>query len=71
LAKRENGGAGRVRNSERINQVFLTIEQRVKRQIVQDAVRNDDEVARAEARAQRSHQFLVQVAQMRLCRVHQ
>ena len=59
MAKRINACAGRVGNCEGIDDVSLPIEERVKRQVVQHPVRNDDQMFGVQTLAQRSKQLLI------------
>ncbi len=68
VAEPVDAGARRVRDGELVDEILLAVEERVKRQAVQDVVRHDDEVRRLQPIADGRNERSVELAKMRLGR---
>src|SRR5260370_23324041 len=65
LTQSKDAGAGRVGNRERVNEVVLSVMERVERQGMEDSVGHKDEMPGIQVFAQGSDQFLVKFLQVR------
>ena len=68
---REDARAGRVGNRQRVDQIFRAVIERMERNVVQHAVRDDDEMLHPNMLAKWREHFFVKLFEVRLHRAEQ